>query len=452
MTATPAGLRRLRTQLASACLRSYGLWLLACGGDAADSQTVESPDTGTHASTVVSLTFDDGTQDELMAAPMLEAHGMVGTFYVNSGPLGSSGFMTTDDVQQLASSGHEIGGHTVNHPDLRRADPDEQRRQICNDRVALSELGLSVRSFAYPFSGYTDEFDAIVADCGYRSARLVGGIMAQGACTKCPYAESIPPAEVFRMKTPGSVRTETTLDELEQYVLQAEEHAGGWVQLVFHRVCDACDANAIRADDLDTFLDWLALRAPNTRVATIGAIIGGDTLPAVMGPPSPPSAPRGMNMLHNPSLETDSDDRGTPDCWTYAGYGDNQFATSVDHEAADGQSAQTLEVTALRDGARRFISAQDLGQCAPTAEPDRSHTLSFMYKTTSAPRAVAFYRSALGGWTWLGQSDPLPLATDWTQYDWELPAMPETGTALSVGVSLESTGSVSVDQLSLVSR
>jgi peptidoglycan/xylan/chitin deacetylase (PgdA/CDA1 family) len=40
--------------------------------------------------TVVSLTFDDGRQNQYAAREPLRAHGMHGTFYVNSGLMGST--------------------------------------------------------------------------------------------------------------------------------------------------------------------------------------------------------------------------------------------------------------------------------------------------------------------------------------------------------------------------
>ena len=42
----------------------------------------------------VSLTFDDGSADQMTAHQLLKNHGMVGTFYINSSFIGPPGFMT----------------------------------------------------------------------------------------------------------------------------------------------------------------------------------------------------------------------------------------------------------------------------------------------------------------------------------------------------------------------
>src|SRR5262249_36875673 len=68
--------------------------------------------------TVVSLEFDDENSDQYQAGAMLAAHGMRGTFFVNSGRIGNDGYMTVQQLQALQSGGNEIGGHTIYHVDL----------------------------------------------------------------------------------------------------------------------------------------------------------------------------------------------------------------------------------------------------------------------------------------------------------------------------------------------
>ena len=76
---------------------------------------------------MVSITFDDGRASNAIAANMMTAHGLSGTFFVNSGNIGKPGYLSLPDVDAIALSGHEIGGHTVTHPDLNEFTPDEIR-------------------------------------------------------------------------------------------------------------------------------------------------------------------------------------------------------------------------------------------------------------------------------------------------------------------------------------
>src|SRR5215467_6060427 len=89
------------------------------------------------ATTIVSLTFDDTTTDQFQVWSMVAARGMHATFYVNSGRVNLGGFMTQGQLLAMQQDGNEIAGHTVSHPDLPTLDLDEQKRQICNDRVSL---------------------------------------------------------------------------------------------------------------------------------------------------------------------------------------------------------------------------------------------------------------------------------------------------------------------------
>jgi len=107
---------------------------------------------------------------------------------------------------------------------------------------------------------------AIVRSCGYRSGRAAGGI----GCPGCPEAETIPPADAYRTSTAKPIGQTTTLVDMEQWITAAEEHGGGWVQLVFFDVCDGCGPNAVREADLVALLDWLRPRAARgTVVATV---------------------------------------------------------------------------------------------------------------------------------------------------------------------------------------
>ncbi|MEO3752741.1 polysaccharide deacetylase family protein [Streptomyces sp. B6B3] len=233
--------------------------------------------TGDAGTTVVSLTFDDGTADQYAnARPLLAEHHLPATFYLSSGRLDAAGYLTAEQVRALAGAGHEIGGHTVDHDTLTELTDEERRRQVCQDRQTWREHGFQVSSFAYPHGAEDADAQDLVADCGYDSARDVGGLVSPGTCDGCAHAETLPPRERYAVRTPDSVDAETDLATLRNYVTQAEAHGGGWVPLVFHHVCDPCETAAdaelaVTPDTLDRFLGWLADRAAShgTTVATV---------------------------------------------------------------------------------------------------------------------------------------------------------------------------------------
>jgi peptidoglycan/xylan/chitin deacetylase (PgdA/CDA1 family) len=84
--------------------------------------------------------------------------------------------MSVADIRALAAKdGIEIGGHSLQHPILSNASPDEQQRQIANDKSAIEEwTGRPARFFSYPNGrpriDYTRGTCDIVERCGYRAA------------------------------------------------------------------------------------------------------------------------------------------------------------------------------------------------------------------------------------------------------------------------------------------
>ena len=147
------------------------------------------------AHTVVSLTFDDVLADQAQVGAMAAAHGFHATFYVNSGRLGQSGHMTLAQVTALQAAGNEIGGHTVDHANLPTLSDADARREICDDRVTLLGDGFVVTNFAYPFGATDASVRQIVMDCGYNSARLVGGLVNPDSCRRLPVRRHAPPAD-----------------------------------------------------------------------------------------------------------------------------------------------------------------------------------------------------------------------------------------------------------------
>ena len=235
------------------------------------------------AKTIVSIEFDDGIETQFQTLAMLQAHGMHGTYFVNSG-------LTTDDIawrmswpqlRQIAAAGNEIAGHSWDHADLTTLSTADQQHEICDDRTNIQSHGLPLPTdFAYPYGAYEqNNVPAMVEQCGYSSAREVGGVTSDLCPTGCPFAETLPPANPFVTRTAPDIRIDTTLAMVEGYVTQAEQHGGGWVQLVFHDMCStdcAGDDYSTTPEMLGQFLDWLQPRAANGTVTeTINQALGG---------------------------------------------------------------------------------------------------------------------------------------------------------------------------------
>ncbi len=62
------------------------------------------------------ITFDDGGASAMRAADLLEAHHLVGHFFITSNYAGTRGFLSGREIRELAGRGHIIGSHSCSHP------------------------------------------------------------------------------------------------------------------------------------------------------------------------------------------------------------------------------------------------------------------------------------------------------------------------------------------------
>ncbi len=124
---------------------------------------------GTHRSVV--LTFDDGYEDFYTTAwPLLKKYNYSATVYIISGKNGN-GFLTHEQIKELAASGIEIGAHTTGHMNLASHTPEEQQIDLTASKRALEKLtGTPVTTLAYPAGRYTSDTMRIASDIGFTSA------------------------------------------------------------------------------------------------------------------------------------------------------------------------------------------------------------------------------------------------------------------------------------------
>lgn len=126
------------------------------------------------AKTVV-LTFDDGYKSFITQAwPIMRDLGFTGTVFVCTSLVGQYNYLTWDEIKDLHEEGIEIGSHTRNHIDLKKASYQQQIQEIQGSKKVLDEtLGVPCLSFCYPSGAYGDVTPTIVQDSGYTSAVTV---------------------------------------------------------------------------------------------------------------------------------------------------------------------------------------------------------------------------------------------------------------------------------------
>ena len=122
----------------------------------------------------IALSFDDGLKNCLNAAEIMNEFGIKACFFVCASMTGETDsekirafclekmamppmeFLSWDDVDSLLKAGHEIGSHTMMHPNLAELSRQQLQHEIGGSYQLLTQKVGTVRHFAWPFGRFSD--------------------------------------------------------------------------------------------------------------------------------------------------------------------------------------------------------------------------------------------------------------------------------------------------------
>ncbi len=120
------------------------------------------------------LTFDDGYVDNYTNAfPILKKYGMIGTFFVLTGPAddGDPAYLSWDMIQEMSNAGMDIQLHSRAHLDMRNRPYDWLVFQIVGSRQSIEgHTGKPVIFMAYPSGKYDTNLQRFLRDTNFWAA------------------------------------------------------------------------------------------------------------------------------------------------------------------------------------------------------------------------------------------------------------------------------------------
>jgi len=120
------------------------------------------------------ITFDDGYLDNYQNAfPILKKYNFVATFFVIAQAIDDfkPGYMTWDQLEEMAIERMEIGSHSVTHPELKDKPRAFQASEIAGSKLMIeSRIGTPVKSFSYPAGKYDATTIEVLRASGYLAA------------------------------------------------------------------------------------------------------------------------------------------------------------------------------------------------------------------------------------------------------------------------------------------
>jgi peptidoglycan/xylan/chitin deacetylase (PgdA/CDA1 family) len=237
--------------------------------------------TETHGA--ISIAFDDNAQDQYdYAFPLLQAKGMVATFYVVTDDINDP-YMSVAELQALQDYGCEIGSHSKTHPPFTALSDSEIREECEISKQVLQSYGLSVNNFAYPYGDRNNHTDSIVAEY-YRSAR---------SAYAPPYIMQFPVSQFVLPGFPGETGDPDALSRLQSMADEVYS-TDSWAIIFFHHVIPDVSGSpyAISSQEFESFLDYIAYKG----VPTITVNQGLDLVSPPVPPPSVTISPTLVRM------------------------------------------------------------------------------------------------------------------------------------------------------------
>ena len=133
----------------------------------------------------LTLSYDDGVQQDIRLIEIMRKHGIKGTFNINTGLFAPEGTvypqgqihrrMTKKEAYDLyLSNGMEVAVHAYYHPCLEVLTPQEVTEEVLNDRIDIEKTtGRITRGMAYPYGSTNQKVVDCLKACGILYARTV---------------------------------------------------------------------------------------------------------------------------------------------------------------------------------------------------------------------------------------------------------------------------------------
>ncbi|MBD3321107.1 MAG: polysaccharide deacetylase family protein, partial [Chitinivibrionales bacterium] len=131
------------------------------------------------------ISFDDGFQDFYnLVLPLLDKCRHKVTLFPIAGYIGKTAawdvfppqtHCTASQVRLIAESGHEIGSHSLTHPDLTMLENKDLKKELEESKKTIEDIiGKEVVSISFPYGKWNNRIWRTARECGYTCAASYG--------------------------------------------------------------------------------------------------------------------------------------------------------------------------------------------------------------------------------------------------------------------------------------
>lgn len=216
---------------------------------------------------VVTVTFDDGWETIYSQGfELLEEYDIDTTQYILAGAFDDHLYFSKSQVMSMQSAGHEIGSHSLSHPNLTVLSGQQLDTEVKSSQEILSSDFGTIRHFASPLGAYNEKtIDKISKN--YMSHRNTVADISEIDATDINLKRSF---NIYNINA-YTIEKSTTLRDLKK-LIEFTRKRKGWLVLTYHQV-DAGDASqyAVSPSTLKSHLNLI--RKSELSTATMGEFL-----------------------------------------------------------------------------------------------------------------------------------------------------------------------------------
>lgn len=220
----------------------------------------------------VALSFDDWSPGQYpIVVPELNVRGLKATFFIETS-LVASWNHDWPDVITTANAGHEIGNHTVNHPNLTGQTASNLNNEITGAKTLIDSKIVNQKaiSFAYPLGAYNTTVVDTIKKSGHILARTV--LPPSGVYYTYNFATTAD--DYFYLRTfpmDGTIKTSAFSTQIQNVIA-----GGGLLTFLYHSIDNATGTYGdnwwakVVQDSLQKQLDVVVAQKNNIWSTTFG--------------------------------------------------------------------------------------------------------------------------------------------------------------------------------------
>lgn len=193
------------------------------------------------AVSAISFTYDDGCPNQYKTVvPMMNKYNLRGTFYTVTTWAENNTAIGWDQLREMAASGHEIGSHTLTHPNSAGAKELTEAKQIIE-----KQIGKPCISIAYPYCNYPKDQAAL--EQSYISARICDQVIIPNNTT-----------DYYRISS-DICGTQGSLKSFDDFRKRFEKcrDLKGWCVLLIHEIDNGTGYSPVMSTELDPTFSYL---------------------------------------------------------------------------------------------------------------------------------------------------------------------------------------------------